>query len=266
MPIFRIPAHTAILISLAVAFPAISHGQTSPAANDISPRRIVISGSVPDESTKSTLLKRLQDLYGTGQVIDQVSVGGVIAPPNWSNMVPRLITENLKSIIKGQLVVEGTMVSLRGEVGNDAMRQSISTEMANTLNSSYSIKNGLRVTPTTQSVIDKALANRIIEFEHGSALLTDAGKIVLEEMLSVLQQLKTSKFEVIGHTDNVGAASRNLALSRARAESVKNYLVAKGIPSQVIATSGMGADQPLYSNDTEDGRRKNRRIEFRLAQ
>jgi OOP family OmpA-OmpF porin len=232
----------------------------------IQPGRVVISGIVPDEATKAALLGKLQQLYGTTQLVDQINVGGVIAPPNWSTHISRLMNANLKSISKGQLVVDGTNITMRGEVKNEAVRQSIASDFATALNTSYVIRNGLRVTGSGQAVVDQTLANRIIEFESGSALLTDSGKAILDEMAGALKKVNFKKVEVIGHTDNLGTQGRNLALSRSRADSVKTYLVGKGIQSELIGASGMGPDQPIVANTTEEGRKRNRRIEFRVSQ
>jgi OOP family OmpA-OmpF porin len=230
------------------------------------PGRVVISGAVPDETTKAALLGKLQQLYGTNQVVDQITVGGVLAPPNWSTHVTKLMNPHLKSISKGQIVVEGTNIAMRGEVKNEAIRQTVASDFANALNTTYVIKNGLRVSGSGQAVIDQTLANRIIEFESGSALLTESGKLILDEMADALKKMSFKKVEVIGHTDNLGAPVRNLALSRARADSVKTYLVAKGIATELVGTSGMGPDQPIVSNSTDEGRKRNRRIEFRVSQ
>ncbi len=249
----------------AAALPcALIHAQPAPSGPQ--PGSIVISGAVPDEATKAALLGRLQELYGAGKVVDQISVGGVVAPPNWEVHIPRLMTQNLKSISKGQLVVEGTSVELRGEVGSEAVRQAIANNIAGALTPTYVVRNGLRVSAATQSALDRVLGTRVIEFEAGSALIADSGKAILDEIADVLKKTSPEKVEVIGHTDNVGQGAHNLALSRARADSVKTYLVAKGIAPGSIATSGMGANQPVVPNTTEEGRRRNRRIEFRVSQ
>lgn len=239
--------------------------QTTPAQTGAA-GRIVISGAVPDEASKAALLSRMQEVYGVGRIDDRISVGGVVAPPNWSSHVAKMVTQQLKAISKGQLAIEGTAVSLRGEVSNEAVRQEIASTLAGALNPTYVIRNGLRVAASSQTVLDNTLGNRIVEFEAGSALLTEPGKHLLDEMTQVLKKLDGTKVEVIGHTDNSGIPARNLALSRARADSVKTYLIANGIPSELIGTSGMGADQPVMSNATDDGRKRNRRIEFRLSQ
>jgi OOP family OmpA-OmpF porin len=263
-PTLSIPALSLLLASTMAV--AQDRAQPEQPAQPVAPGRVVISGTVPDEATKAALLGKLQQLYGTAQVVDQMAVGSVIAPPNWSTHVTRLMNANLKSISKGQLVVEGTNVAMRGEVKNEAIRQFIASDFANALNTSYVLKNGLRVTGSGQAILDQTLANRIIEFESGSALLAESGKAILDEMADALKKVSFKKVEVIGHTDNLGAPARNLALSRARADSVKTYLVVKGIPSEMVGTSGMGADQPIVANTTDEGRKRNRRIEFRISQ
>lgn len=264
--------HPHLLPILLAAFLFLNLGTASatdsaaPAQTNIPVGRVVISGTVPDEATKAVLLTKLQELYGTGQIIDQISVGGVVAPPNWATAIPKLINPSLKSISKGQVAIDGTTISMRGEVPSEAIKQSIANDFAGTLNSTYTIKNGLRVTATSQAVLDQTLANRVIEFENGSALLTPSGMRILDEMAEALKKVSPKKIDLIGHTDDTGARTRNMALSNARADSVKIYLVGKGLPAEIIATNGMGPDQPIMSNATQEGRRRNRRIEFRVSQ
>ncbi len=245
---------------------AATASTSGPASAPVPAGRVVISGVVPDEATKATLLKRLQEVYGTGQIVDQVVVGGVTAPASWSSHIPKLINQNLKSISKGQLLIDGTSIAMRGEVGSEAIKETIAHDFATSLNPTYTIKNGLRVTASSQALLDQTLANRTIEFENGSALLTESGKRILDEMMAALTKTNAKQIDIIGHTDDKGSRASNLALSQSRAQSVKVHLVAKGLASQIIATSGMGSDQPLLSNATEEGRKRNRRIEFRVSQ
>ncbi|WP_082584517.1 OmpA family protein [Noviherbaspirillum sp. Root189] len=246
------------------------HAQSTTTTNARSPdlgvAKIVASGAVPDATTKANILARLQQVYGQDRVVDQISIGGVAAPPNWTASVSSLLTPQLMSVHQGQLVVEGTNIAIHGEVASDATRQNIGNSFAGVLNEPYSVKNGLRVSAAGQGTIDQVLGNRVVEFENASALLTVAGKEILDELAETLKTIPTKRIDIVGHTDNVGDAVRNLALSRARADSVKIYLVAKGITPQIMRVSGLGADQPLTDNTTAEGRRRNRRIEFRLSQ
>lgn len=227
---------------------------------------VVVSGTVADEASKAALLERLRGLYGAARVVDQLAVGSVATPANWNEYVQRLIGPNLKLIKGGQLRVEGNNVSLRGDVASEAQRQQIAGDIASALNPTYIVNNGLRVAASEQSVLDAALADRIIEFESGKAALTPAGMEVLNQMAAAMHKLKGVKVEVIGHTDNAGSRAGNLSLSQARAEAVKAYVVSQGIAGELIAVSGEGPDRPVADNRTAEGRARNRRIEFKVIQ
>jgi OOP family OmpA-OmpF porin len=239
-------------------------GQAAAQANPEAP--VVVSGMVADEAAKSALLERLRGLYGASRVVDQLSVGRVSTPANWNDYVQRLVGPNLKLIKGGQIKIEGNNVSLRGDVASEAQRQEIGSAVAASLNPTYTVNNGLRVAVSEQSVLDEALADRIIEFESGKATLTPAGTAVLDQMAAAMLKLRGVKVEVIGHTDNAGSRAGNLSLSQARAEAVQAYVVGRGIPAESIAVSGEGPDRPVADNRTPEGRARNRRIEFKVVQ
>lgn len=237
-----------------------------PAPADAAPGQVVASGKVPDEATHSAVLARLRETYGAANVVDQIEVGSVSTPPNWSANVQKLLGPQLKQISKGQLKIDGTQIDVKGEVSNEALRQQVASDMATALNPTYTIHNGLRVSASEQGLLDSTLANRTIEFETGSATLTPEGRAILDQMAGVLVKLPGKTVEIIGHTDNSGNRASNIALSQARADAVKGYLVTKGVAPRSMATMGVGPDQPIASNSTDDGRARNRRIEFRVGQ
>lgn len=248
-----------LILMAALAVAGQLHAATDPNG------AILVTGTVADEASKAALLTRLRDVYGA-RVVDQLSVGTVSTPADWSSYVQKLITPSLKQITGGQLTVDGNMVSLRGNVASDAQRQQIAGEVAASLNPTYTVNNGLRVAASEQKALDDALANRIIEFESGKATLTDSGKLILDQMGAVMLRLKDKKVEVIGHTDNAGSRASNVPLSQARAEAVKVYLASKGIKPDLVAVSGEGPDRPVADNRTPEGRARNRRIEFKVVQ
>ena len=256
-------------ISLFLLLPAIFNVQAqtqAPAPASSQPGQILVTGTVADEASKAAVLARLRELYGFDRVVDQVAVGAVVVPANWNAHVQKLLTPNLKLITRGQLSIDGSSVSLRGEVANEMQRQQIASEIATSLNPTYTVNNGLRVAAVDQGVLDAALDKRIIEFDSGQASITANGLAILDEMAAAMQKLKGRKVEVIGHTDNTGLRASNVSLSQARAEAVRNYLASKGVAPDSVLTSGQGPDRPVASNATVDGRARNRRIEFRIAQ
>lgn len=92
--------------------------------------------------------------------------------------------------------------------------------------------------------------------------LTDASKSSIRELAGVLRDYPNTDVMIQGHTDSKGSASYNQALSERRAESVAGYLRQQDIRSQRITVVGFGENQPIASNDTEEGRAQNRRVTF----
>lgn len=117
-----------------------------------------------------------------------------------------------------------------------------------------------------QGVIRVTLANGIL-FPEGGWQLHASGKSTLDRLAPVLAQLTGQRIEVKGYTDNLPIGPElkerfpdNVALSNARAQSVANELVAQGVPAGMLAVSGYGDADPVASNETPQGRAKNRRV------
>jgi len=103
-------------------------------------------------------------------------------------------------------------------------------------------------------------------FDFDKAVLKPEGKQNLDELI---KQIKAGNLEVaiaVGHTDGVGSAEYNQRLSVARAMSVKTYMVNQGIPGNLIRVEGKGKTEPVASNDTAEGRAKNRRVEIHITE
>lgn len=101
-----------------------------------------------------------------------------------------------------------------------------------------------------------------IQFKSGSAQILPISESVLNKVVAILKDNSGVNVEIQGHTDNTGAAEQNKVLSSKRAESVKKYLVNNGIADYRLTTKGYGSDKPIATNNTEEGKQKNRRIEF----
>jgi outer membrane protein OmpA-like peptidoglycan-associated protein len=104
-----------------------------------------------------------------------------------------------------------------------------------------------------------------IAFATDSSEITEATKPVLDRAIKVLTDYPDIRIEIVGHTDNEGTAEYNVQLSTERAQSVKQYLVDGGIDASRIEIRGAGQNEPIASNDTEEGKALNRRTEFKLV-
>lgn len=98
-------------------------------------------------------------------------------------------------------------------------------------------------------------------FATGSAEIQGGTNQNLEKLVTFLKQYPERQVLIEGHTDNVGSASFNETLSRQRAESVRRFLIGRGIDSGRLSVSGYGLERPVASNDTAMGRQQNRRVE-----
>ena len=107
----------------------------------------------------------------------------------------------------------------------------------------------------------KVVINNIF-FQTGKATLSPESRLELEKAVDLMKTNPSMVIEVGGHTDNVGDDNSNMKLSHDRAKSVRDYLVNAGITATRVQAKGYGESNPVATNDTEDGRRSNRRTEF----
>ncbi len=108
----------------------------------------------------------------------------------------------------------------------------------------------------------KPVVLRNVFFETGSADLRAESTAELDRLVALLTDAPALKIQINGHTDNVGDDTSNQRLSEARAKAVYDYLIAKGIDADRLKYKGFGETQPMETNDTAEGRGRNRRTEF----
>jgi outer membrane protein OmpA-like peptidoglycan-associated protein len=105
----------------------------------------------------------------------------------------------------------------------------------------------------------------IIFFHHDSHNLLEQAGITLKRLLETAVRSPSARISIMGYTDSLGNEWYNRKLSQTRADIVRDFLIARGIEPEKIRAVGMGADNPLASNDTADGRKKNRRVEVYIG-
>jgi outer membrane protein OmpA-like peptidoglycan-associated protein len=105
-----------------------------------------------------------------------------------------------------------------------------------------------------------------IQFAYDKAEVLQVSFALLDELAKVIQENPhVQKISIEGHASGEGEDEHNLLLSKARAEAVRVYLAAKGVAPERLSSTGYGESKPLASNDTEEGREKNRRVEFHIT-
>lgn len=117
------------------------------------------------------------------------------------------------------------------------------------------------ITESDRRIVADAIKN--LEFDLGKSTIRPKSFPTLDRVAELLVS-KNFSLKLAGHTDNTGSAELNMRLSKDRAESIKSYLVDKGVNASRVEATGYGKNQPIATNKTAAGRQKNRRVEFTL--
>ena len=130
-----------------------------------------------------------------------------------------------------------------------------------------------RATMGTGVAVSQTADNRLkldipsdISFATGRSDVNSNFAPILNQFASSLNQNPVTTVTIVGHTDNTGSDATNNPLSMDRANSTRNYLAARGVANNRIATDGRGEREPIADNNTNDGRTKNRRVEIYVAE
>ena len=229
-------------------------------------RGITLSGLVPDEATRSRWVSTAEAAFGEGRVLDRLEIDAASQPIDASSAEP-LLSALAAAQAGVRASVDPSRIRLTGTVGSEDFKQAAETEVRNALPSAE-IRNDIEIDLRQQELqaeLDSILRGTTIEFRTSSAELTADGQQVLDRLIEPLKRASGYQVRIEGHTDSRGDAAMNLALSQARAQSVVDYLVARGIAASIINAQGFGEVRPIATNDTVAGRQRNRRIELRLV-
>jgi OOP family OmpA-OmpF porin len=118
--------------------------------------------------------------------------------------------------------------------------------------------------PPAPPTVEKVTFAADALFDFDKSVIRPDARAKLDDLVSKLAGVNLEVIVAVGHTDSIGTAEYNMALSQRRANAVKQYLVSKGIEANRIYTEGKGKTQPVADNRTAEGRQKNRRVEIEV--
>jgi OmpA-OmpF porin, OOP family len=101
-----------------------------------------------------------------------------------------------------------------------------------------------------------------LNFDTGTTNLTPASRQTVNDLITILKACPTAQVQLAGHADSIGDPAANQTLSTERATAIQAMLVAAGVAPERLTTAGYGEDKPVASNDTEEGKARNRRTEL----
>ena len=243
--------------------PYIFQATKDPVANTVT-----LTGYVPDNAARTAIVAAVGRKFFSEKLVDNLKTS-VGAPQGFPTAATAALGA-LSRVSTGSLVISDREVKLSGDalyaVAADQIRDSLGSQLPQgwTSKAEVSVKPvASSVDPTVcQQLFYELLGKARIRFESGKATIDQDSMGLLDRLIETALRCPTANIEVGGHTDSDGDNAANMALSEKRAQAVADYLIKAGLPQERLKAVGYGSEQPLAANDTDEGKAKNRRIDF----
>ena len=229
---------------------------------------LTLSGYVPDSAVHTALVAAAGRKFFSEKVVDNLKAS-IGAPQGFAAAaVPALGA--LSRLSTGTLVVSDREVKLSGDAFYDAAAAQIRAGLGKDFPQGFQYKADISVKPAAapvdgtvcQQLFSELLSKGSIRFEPARATIDPDSTGLLDRLIETALRCPATTVEIAGHTDADGDDASNQALSEKRAQAVADYLVKAGLPADRFTAVGYGSTQPVASNDTDEGKAQNRRIEF----
>ncbi len=236
--------------------------------------------NVGDETLQTTVMNAMSSTFGNEADkcradVDDNFATDMPAAAQLASILPIIKSvPNASMIIKGnEIIVNAADAAVLEKLVTDLQAAApamtvtaegpldLQGEIDNSLVAADSAVSNLGENPDPRDVA-RALSIQVINFELDKAIIPEVNKPFLDRAATIIQQVPDMELMIIGHTDNQASNAYNMNLSRERAEAVREYLISKGVDASKLITKGMGETDPIADNSTEQGRFRNRRIEF----
>jgi OOP family OmpA-OmpF porin len=229
---------------------------------------LTLSGYVPDSAVHTALVAAAGRKFFSEKVVDNLKAS-IGAPQGFAAaVVPALGA--LSRLSTGTLVVSDREVKLSGDALYDTAAAQIRAGLGRDFPQGFQYKADISVKPAAapvdgtvcQQLFSELLSKGSIRFEPARATIDPDSTGLLDRLIETALRCPATTVEIAGHTDADGDDASNQALSEKRAQAVADYLVKAGLPADRFTAVGYGSTQPVASNDTDEGKAQNRRIEF----
>jgi len=228
---------------------------------------LTLTGYVPDNNAHAALVAAAGRKFFNEKVVDNIKAS-LGAPSGFANaVVPALGA--LSRLSTGTLVVSDREVKLSGDAFYDAAAAQIRAGLKD-FPQGWQFKADISVKPASapvdgtvcQQLFSGLLAKGKIRFDSGRATIDPDSAGLLDRLIETALRCPSANIEIAGHTDADGEDGFNQALSEKRAQAVTDFLVKAGLAAERFTAMGYGSTQPVASNDTDEGKAQNRRIDF----
>ncbi|MFC6204122.1 MULTISPECIES: OmpA family protein [Psychrobacter] len=238
------------------------------------------SMTVGDDALQGTVMSAMSGAFGTeadkcrADVDNNFAIDMPAAPQLAAILAVIKDVPNASMVIKGdKILVNSSDETVLAKLVSDlqAVAPAMTVEAEGPLDLQGEIDGGLAAADAAMGRLGenpdprdvaRALSLQVINFELDEALIPEANKPFLDRAAALIKSVPDMALTIVGNTDSLASDAYNLDLSRQRAEAVKDYLVSKGVDASKLSTKGAGESNPIADNSTDQGRFRNRRIEF----
>ena len=229
---------------------------------------LTLTGYVPDNNVHAAIVAAAARKFYNEKVVDNLKAS-LGSPPGFAGaVVPALGA--LSRLSTGTLIVSDREVKLSGDALYETAPGQLRGNLVKDFPQGWQLKADISVKPAAapvdasvcQQLFSELLAKGTIRFESGRSNLDLDSAGLLDHLAEIALRCPTTNIEVAGHTDTDGDNAANQVLSEKRAQAVVEYLVKAGLPASRFTAIGYGSIQPVAVNDTDEGKARNRRIEF----
>lgn len=229
---------------------------------------ITLGGYVPDNNVHAAIVAAVGRKFFNEKVVDNLKASAG-APQGFQQAAIQALGA-LSRVSTGSLSLSDKDVKISGDALFDVAAQQIRDGLGGELPQGWKLNADISVKPSAsavdptvcQQLFSELLGKARIRFESGRATIDQDSRGLLDRLIATALRCPTANIEVAGHTDSDGDAAANMSLSEKRAQAVADYLVQAGLPNTRLKAVGYGSTKPVAPNDDDDGKAKNRRIDF----
>ena len=224
---------------------------------------VELTGTLPSQTLITDVETAASTVYGSDNVVSELSVGNV-ANPGYLSSIPDLLTIT-DGLAPWNLSLEGNRLNIFAIGPDDAVVAAKQAQFQELMDAAEGLDGTDLAIEIDPEYVATSLTELLAEganFETGSAQLSADAEQRLDSVVEILLANPSTVVTVEGHTDDQGDAAENQELSEERAQAVVDYLVAGGVATDRLTAVGYGEDRPIADNDTSEGRAMNRRIDF----
>jgi outer membrane protein OmpA-like peptidoglycan-associated protein len=231
-------------------------------------QKLTLAMTTSSAEHEAMLMKLIADQFDSVQS-QTVFRPGLKVQPQWDAVSSRLIYL-VAATNSAAATIDANGVAIRGvSINGDDYQQRLEFLKA-VLPDGMSVASDVLVSlsdVSTAAMCDRnftSIARQTIRFRQSSTAISQSSRPLLDRLSEFSYDCSDPKIAIIGHTDATGKESWNLHVSRARAQTVADHLIANGVAAERLIIEGLGSQHPLAENDTVQGRERNRRIEIEL--